>query len=103
MSDFEIDDGTEDIQWFDLGMGREVAVAEQSGTVYVSGELHPVGAYSALLLAAKDDVPYASRGAVSAYFPVDWIRGACLHDPDRLRILDNLERIARSADSGVRG
>ena len=101
MSDFEVDESEEVVQMFELRVGDMpaalVGIGLQTKDVYVSGDLHPVGAFSALMLAAKEHVPYISTSAVNALFPIDWIRGACLHDMDRLRILENLERIARGA------
>jgi hypothetical protein len=63
--------------------------------VYVSGEIHPLGAATSLIKAAKEHVPYIAVSAVEVLYPADWLRGECLHDPDRLRIINNLERFTR--------
>ena len=99
MSDFEVDESEENVDVIEIvHKGHPVGLAgvSESGVVYLSGELHPVGAFAALMLAAKEHVPYISTSSVNALFPVDWLRAACLHDADRLRVLGNLERFARS-------
>jgi hypothetical protein len=95
---YDVDESEEEVSIVELQMaGNKVGLVglSTSGVVYLSGDLHPMGAFSALLLAAKEHVPYISTSAINALFPVDWIRGACLGDPDRLRVLGNLEQFAR--------
>lgn len=71
-------------------------IARKSGTVYLNSEIHPLGGFAALMIAAKADVPYISTSSVNALFPSDWLKAECLHDPDRLRLLDNAEAFVRS-------
>lgn len=97
--DYEIDEDSESVDVIEIQhSGHKVGLAgvSESGVVYLSGDLHPYGASGALLQAAKEHVPYISTSSVNALFPVDWLRGACLHDADRLRVLGNLEKFARS-------
>ena len=70
----------------------------KSGYVYLPGDIHPLGSATALIKAAKEHVPYVAVSAVRVLYPADWLRGECLHDPDRLRIIGNLERIARGGN-----
>lgn len=70
----------------------------KSGYVYLLGDIHPLGSATALIKAAKEHVPYVAVSAVRVLYPADWLRGECLHDPDRLRIIGNLERIARGGN-----
>jgi hypothetical protein len=72
-------------------------VAKDSGLVYLQGDLHPDGSSIALMKAAKEHVPYVPVSAVQVLFPADWLRGECLGDADRLRIIGNLESFVRSA------
>lgn len=98
--DYDVDESEESVDVFEIQhKGHKVGLAgvSESGVVFLSGELHPLGAASALLEAFKEKVPYISTSAVNALFPVDWLRGACLHDADRLRVLNNLERFARGS------
>lgn len=102
---YEVDEDTEEVHVFELQVGGQkvglVGVAPASGHVFVSGDLHPEGAFSALMRAAKEYVPYISTSSVNALFPSDWIKGQCLHDRDRLMIVDNLEKLARESDRGT--
>ncbi|EJE53145.1 hypothetical protein PMI14_02219 [Acidovorax sp. CF316] len=68
-----------------------------SGLVYLRGDLHPLGSATALIKAAREHVPYAALGAVNVLFPADWLRGECLHDADRLRVIAAMERLVRGA------
>ena len=68
-----------------------------SGDVYLQGDIHPLGSASALIAAAAQHVPYVAISAVRVLFPADWLRGECLHDTDRLRIIGNVEQMARRA------
>ena len=74
-----------------------VGIVKNTGMVYIPGDLHPLGSFAALMLAAKEHVPYVAVTAISVLFPAEWIRAACLHDQDRQRVIDNLEKHARSA------
>lgn len=98
MSDYDYDE-TEDVDLVEIRMGDNrvghAGIAKASGMVYVSGEIHPLGAATALIKAAKEHVPYIAVSAVEVLYPADWLRGECLHDPDRLRIINNLERFTR--------
>ncbi len=96
--DFDVDE-TEDIDLMEIQIGKNkvsmAGFARGSGTVYLDGDLHVQGSFPCLMIAAKEHVPYVYTSAVSAMFPADWLRGQCMHDPDRLRILNNLERFVR--------
>lgn len=97
---YEVDETEESVDVIEIQYGGHkvgLAGVSESGVVYLSGDLHPVGAFGALMLAAKEHVPYISTSSVNALFPSDWIRGACLHDADRLRVIGNLERYARGS------
>ncbi|MFN9473760.1 hypothetical protein [Acidovorax sp.] len=72
-----------------------------SGMVYLRGDLHPLGSATALIKAACEHVPYAAVSAVSVLFPADWLRGECLHDADRLRVIAAMERVVRGARTGA--
>lgn len=95
----EIDETEERVDLREMRVGGmrvfDVGVSE-SGIVYLPGDLHPKGSFACLMIAAKEHVPYVYTSAVSALFPADWVRAACTHDPDRLRIIDNIERQVRS-------
>lgn len=92
-------DDAEDMDLMELQVGEQrvgwIGITRPDGHVFVEGELHPLGGATALIKAAKEHVPYVAVSAVKVLFPVDWLRGECLHDPDRLRVLTNLERYAR--------
>lgn len=103
--DYDIEEDSEDVDVFELQMqgGMKVGlvgVAPASGTVYLGGDLHPLGAFPALMKAAKEQVPYISTSSVNALYPALWLRGECLHDADRLRVIDNLEKLARESAYG---
>jgi hypothetical protein len=89
----------EDLQIVEIqgGPAPVYAGVTQSGDVYLRGDLHPLGSASALLAAAAQHVPYVAITAIQVLFPADWLRGECLHDMDRLRIIDNMERLVRGA------
>lgn len=97
--DYEVDD-TEDLDLIGVKVGDQqvatVGVVKGTGMVYIPGDVHPLGSYSALFKAAREHVPYVAVSAVSVLFPATWLRGECLADADRLRIIDNFERIARN-------
>jgi hypothetical protein len=76
-----------------------VGVARESGTLYLRGDLHPLGSATALLTAAARHVPYIAVSAVEVLYPSDWLRGECMGDLDRMRIITNLENYARSGFS----
>lgn len=98
MSDFDFDE-EEDVDLMEVRIGENrvshAGIARGSGTVYLQGDLHPLGSATALLAAAKNHVPYIAVSAVEVLFPVDWLRGECLGDQDRQRILRNLEAFVR--------
>lgn len=100
MSNFETED-SEDLDLIELQVGGQkaatVGIVRGTGMVYIPGDLHPMGSFAALMLAAKEFVPYVAVSAVSVLFPAEWVRGACLHDVDRQRVIDNLERHARGS------
>lgn len=70
-----------------------------SGLVYLPGDIHPLGSASALLTAAKQQVPYVAVSAVQVLFPSDWLKGECAHDLDRLRVIGNMEELVRRGKS----
>ncbi|MCA0214528.1 MAG: hypothetical protein LCH79_15290 [Proteobacteria bacterium] len=87
------------------GPSMTVGVGDRSGDIYVRGDLHPLGSASALLTAAAQHIPYVALSAVEVLYPLDWLKGECAHDIDRLRVLANLESFVRSGFSqgaGVR-
>ena len=102
MGDVYGDHGVEDSEDLDL---LEVRIGEQpvswagitrpGGDVYLQGDLHPLGSATALIKAAKEHVPYVAVSAVRVLYPAEWLRSECLHDRDRLRVIDNLERFVR--------
>lgn len=96
----DVDEDIEDVDVIEIQHGGvKVALAgvSASGVVFLSGDIHPLGAFPALMRAAKEHVPYISTGSVNALFPADWLRAACLHDADRLRVIGNMERFVRSS------
>lgn len=72
------------------------AGVSDSGVVFLPGDLHPLGSFAALMQAAKANVPFISNSAVSTLYPADWLRGECLQNTDRLRIIGNMEALVRS-------
>ena len=98
MSDY----GVEDAEDLDLRAyvvdGKEIGwygVGAETGLIYVGGDAHPRGSANAMVEAVMADVPYVPVSAVQVLFPLEWIRGECLADPDRLRMLNGMERYAR--------
>jgi hypothetical protein len=103
MSDeFDTDDH-EDLDLHEVRVGDQpammIGVAQPSGLIYVRGDLHPLGSASALLTAAKQQVPYVALSAVEVLFPLEWLRGECIHDRDRQRVLANIESFVRNGFS----
>jgi len=98
--DYDTDE-SEDVDVIEIQMaGRRVGLAgfaRGSGTVYLTGDLHPMGAFPALMAAAKQQVPYMSTTSINALFPSDWLRAECLADTDRLRVIANLEEFVRGS------
>lgn len=94
-------DETEDVDILEVQVqgqrATRIGIARASGTVYLNGDLHPLGSFSALMIAAREHVPYTSVSAIDAMYPSEWLRAQCLHDRDRLRIIGNLESLARRA------
>jgi hypothetical protein len=100
-NDFDTEE-TEDLQFHEVRVGDYPATTvgvSESGVIFLRGDLHPLGAFAALMKAAQQHIPYASNGAISALFPADWLKAECLHDLDRLRAIDNLVAYARSGFS----
>lgn len=98
--DFVEDHSQEDLHLVELqapGAAPLHAGVTASGMVYLRGDLHPLGSATALLKAARAQVPYAAVSAVNVLFPADWLRGECLHDADRLRVIAAMERVVRGA------
>lgn len=90
---------TEDLQVMEIqgGPGPVYAGVTDGGEVFLQGDIHPLGSASALIAAAAQHVPYVAISAVRVLFPADWLRGECLHDTDRLRIIGNAEALVRRA------
>lgn len=98
MTDYDFDE-TEDVDLLEIRVGENrvshAGIARASGTVYLQGDIHPIGSASALLAAAKNHIPYIAVSAVEVLFPADWLRSECLHDVDRLRVITNAEQFVR--------
>lgn len=99
--DFDTDE-TEDVSLHEVRVGgtlvHHIGISE-SGTVYIKGDLHPLGSHSALLKAAAQHVPYIAVSAVEVLYPSDWLRAECAGDMDRQRVITNIENYARSGFS----
>lgn len=94
---FESDDD-EDVSLIEIQVkGQKVATAgvSASGTVFLNGEIHPMGSASALVTAAVHQVPYIEVSAVEVLYPADWLRSECMAHPDIRRIIDNAEAFVR--------
>ena len=89
----------EDIHMFGLRtqLGEAPVGVTTGGDVFVSADLHPLGAAKALALCDVMHIPFVSYNAVTVLVPADWIKAECLHDSDRQRILDNIERMVRNS------
>lgn len=90
-----VEDG--EIYLFDIHQeGAEVGPVgvSESGVVYLSGALHVRGRFAALMAAAKERVPYIEAPSGEVLFPTLWLMRECSHDPDRLRVLENLSDFA---------
>jgi hypothetical protein len=103
MNQYDQDESEEDVDLTEVRAGplapaMTVGVSA-SGVVFIKGDIHPLGSATALLTAAAQHVPYIAVSAVEVLYPADWLRGECLGDPDRLRIIDNIESFARSGFS----
>lgn len=98
MSDYETDEA-EEVSWMELQVAGQpvcwVGVTHPDGYVYLNGDLHPLGSATALIKAAKEHVPYVALSAVRVMFPAEWLAAECLHDEDRLRVINNLIAEAR--------
>lgn len=103
MNQYEQNESEEDVDLFTVNAGSAVAmtvgVARDSGTVYVRGDLHPLGSATALLTAAAQHVPYIAVSAVEVLYPSEWLRAECMGDLDRMRVITNIENFARSGFS----
>ena len=87
----------EDVYLFEIQHeGAEVGLAgvSDSGVVYLSGDLHVNGRFAALLAAPKAQVSYIATPSGEVLFPAEWLRCQCLHDVDRLHVIDNLSSFA---------
>lgn len=86
--------GTEDMDLMEIRVADQRAtwagITRPDGHVYLQGDLHPLGSATAMLTAAKANVPYAAVNAVTVLYPAEWLAAECLHDHDRLRVIANL-------------
>ena len=93
-------DETEDLDLMEVRAGDKpvgwAGITRPDGRVYLGGDIHPLGSALAMLKAAKEHVPYVAVSAVRVMFPAEWLRAECMHDADRLRIIDNLSSWVRS-------
>ena len=99
---YDQEDSTEDVELTEVKVGDAPAMTigvSASGVVFILGDLHPRGSASALLTAAAQHVPYIALSAVEVLYPSEWLRGECLGDLDRMRIITNIENFARSGFS----
>lgn len=97
--DYDVDE-MEDLDLMEIRSSDQkvgLAGVSESGGVYLAGDLHPLGSASALLAAAHAHVPYVSVSAVCVLYPAEWLRGECLGNADRLRIIDNLVAFVRGS------
>ena len=104
MNQFDQAESEEDVELTEVRAGplapaMTIGVGDQTGDIYVRGDLHPLGSATALLTAARERVPYIALSAVEVLFPLDWLKGECAHDADRLRVLFNIESHVRSGFS----
>jgi hypothetical protein len=102
MSQYDQDESTEDVELTEVKVGDFPAMTigvSASGQVYIRGDLHPLGSATALLTAAAQHVGYIALSAVEVLYPADWLRGECMHDRDRVRVIDNIVNLARSGFS----
>lgn len=99
----EADFGEEDVDLIEVRAGdapaMTIGIACETGTVFIKGDLHPLGSATALLTAAAQHVPYIALSAVEVLYPSDWLRAECMGDMDRQRIITNIENYARSGFS----
>lgn len=97
--DHDVEDA-EEVDLMELQVGGQavgwVGVSRPEGHVYLSGDIHPYGSASAMLVAKLQNVPYIAVSAVRVLFPSEWLAAECLGDEDRLRIIRNLVSEARS-------
>jgi hypothetical protein len=102
-NDFETEESREDVELHEVRAGdapaMTIGVAQQTRHIFIRGDLHPLGSATALLTAAAQHVPYIQLNAVNVLFPLEWLRGECQHDMDRLRIIANIEAFVRSGFS----
>jgi len=90
-------DDVEDIALFGLktDLGEAPVGVTTGGDVFVSAELHPLGAAKALALCDVLHIPFVNYNAVTVLVPADWIKAEALHDSDRQRVLENIEALVR--------
>ena len=108
MANANVNQGLEDDNYLDEGEDVELLELEHnghrvglvgvsaSGVVFLSGDLHVHGSADSLLVAAREQVPYISTSDGNVMFPADWLRNKCQFEPDRLQVIDKLERFVRS-------
>ena len=90
-------DEVEDIALFGLKtqFGDAPVGVTTGGDVFVSAELHPLGAAKALALCDVMHIPFVNYNAVTVLVPADWIKAETLHDSDRQRVIENIESLIR--------
>ena len=99
--DYDVDE-TEGLNLMEFqvnGQGVQWAGVSDSGTVYLQGDIHPLGSQSALFKAYNEQIPYIAVSAVRVLFPADWLAGECLGDMDRQRIIQKACALARNGGS----
>lgn len=103
MNQYDQTEAEEDVDLTEVRAGdapaMTIGVGAQTGDIFVRGDLHPLGSATALLTAAAQHIPYIALSAVEVLFPLDWLKGECLHDVDRLRVLVNIESFVRNGFS----
>lgn len=90
---------TEDLNIIEIQGGPQPLYAgvTTGGEVFLRGDIHPLGSFAALMKAAQQHIPYVAISAVQVLFPAAWLRGECLHDSDRQRVIDNMEALVRGS------
>jgi hypothetical protein len=102
MNQYDQEDSTEDVELTEVKVGDAPAMTigvSASGLIFIRGDIHPLGSATALLTAAARGVPYIALSAVEVLYPSNWLRGECMGDLDRMRIITNIENYARSGFS----
>lgn len=101
MEDYGVEE-TEGVEIHELKLaatGEKVGAVgiTDDGHVYLNGDFHPQGSFTALLNARLANVPYVPLSAVYVLFPAEWLIAECLHDADRIRAIHEAVRVARGA------